>query len=79
VSPFAPGVLAFSRILNNREVLVVANANTKGDFQGHVLVDSSINHAGEQYRVLNNSKSQDQIGFLPHGHRHRLIRGHAPM
>lgn len=52
-SPFAPGVLAFSRILNNREVLVVANANTQGGFQGHVLVDLFINHDGEQYRVLN--------------------------
>ncbi|TAN72604.1 MAG: alpha-amylase [Gallionella sp.] len=52
-SPFAPGVLAFSRILNNREVLVVANANTQGDFQGHVLVDFFINHDGGQFRVLN--------------------------
>lgn len=54
-SPFAPGVLAFSRILNNREVLVVANANTQGGFHGHVLVDSNINHDGEQFRVLNDS------------------------
>ena len=53
VSPFAPGVLAFSRILNNREVLVVANTNTQGDFQGHVLVDLFINNDGEQFRVLN--------------------------
>jgi len=53
-SPFAPGVLAFSRILNNREVLVVANA-TQGDFRGHVLVDSSINKDGDQFRVLNDS------------------------
>jgi len=54
-SPFAPGVLAFSRILNNREVLVVANANTQGDFRGHVLVDSFINNDGDQFRVLNDS------------------------
>ena len=54
-SPFSPGVLAFSRILNNREVLVVANANTRGNFQGHVLVDSFINEDGEQFRVLNDS------------------------
>ena len=54
-SSFAPGVLAFSRILNNQEVLVVANANTQGDFQGHVLVDFFINNDGEQFRVLNDS------------------------
>lgn len=52
-SPFAPGVLAFSRILNDREVLVVANTNTQGDFHGHVLVDFFINNDGEQFRVLN--------------------------
>lgn len=52
-SPFAPGVLAFSRILNDREVLVVANTNTQGDFHGHVLVDFFTNNDGEQFRVLN--------------------------
>jgi glycosidase len=56
-SPFAPGVLAFSRILNNQEVLVVANANTQGDFQGHVLIDLFINNVGEQFRVLNDSSA----------------------
>lgn len=54
-SSFAPGVLAFSRILNNQEILVVANADTHEDFRGHVLVDSFINNDGEQYRVLNDS------------------------
>jgi len=54
-SSFAPGVLAFSRILNNREVLVVANPNTQGAFQGHVLVDYFINNDGEQFRILNDS------------------------
>ena len=55
VSPFAPGVLAFTRILNNREVLVVANASTQAGFQGYVLVDFFINNDGEQFRVLNDS------------------------
>lgn len=54
-SPFSPGVLAFSRILNNREVLVVANPNTRGDFQGHVLVDFFINDDGERFRILNDA------------------------
>jgi glycosidase len=54
-SPFAPGVLAFSRILNNREVLVVANASTTSGFQGQVIIDFFVNNDGEQYRVLNDS------------------------
>ncbi|MEW6220331.1 MAG: alpha-amylase family glycosyl hydrolase [Thermodesulfobacteriota bacterium] len=54
-SSFAPGVLAFSRILNDREVLVVANASTQGDFQGYVLVDLFINQDGEQFQVQNDA------------------------
>jgi hypothetical protein len=41
--------------LNNQEVLLVMNANTQGDFQGHVLVDLFINNDGEQLHVLNDS------------------------
>lgn len=52
-SDFAPGVLAFSRILNNREVLVVANMNTEKDFHGHVLVDFFINNDGEKLHAVN--------------------------
>jgi glycosidase len=64
-SPFVPGVLAFSRILNTREVLVVANANTQGDFQGHVLVDLFISSDGEQFRVLNDSVPQPRVRSKP--------------
>jgi glycosidase len=53
LSPFAPGVLAFSRILNDREVLVVANARTDAQFDGHVLVDFFLNQDGQRLRILN--------------------------
>nr|WP_303652918.1 alpha-amylase family glycosyl hydrolase [Paludisphaera mucosa] len=52
-SPFAPGVLAFSRILNDREVVVVVNADTQAGFRGHVLVDLFLHQDGDQLRVLN--------------------------
>jgi glycosidase len=52
-SSFSPGVLAFSRILNNREVLIVANPSTQARFRGHVLVDRFIHKVGDQFRVLN--------------------------
>ena len=39
ISPFPAGVIAFSRILNNEEVLVVANTSTTGGFIGEVIVD----------------------------------------
>lgn len=54
-SPYAPGVLAFSRILNNHEVVVVANASTEMEFAGYVLVDFFINGDGDRFRVLNDS------------------------
>jgi glycosidase len=53
LSPFAPGVLAFSRILNDREVVVVANASTESAFRGYVLVDFFLHQDGERLRILN--------------------------
>jgi glycosidase len=53
LSPFAPGVLAFSRILNDTEVVVVANANTQSAFQGHVIIDLFLHADGDVFRVLN--------------------------
>ena len=52
-SGFSPGILAFSRILNNQEMIVIANANTQAGFQGFVLVDFFNNRDGDQFDVLN--------------------------
>jgi glycosidase len=54
ISPFKAGVLAFSRILNDQEVLVLANTSTQDEFQGKVLVDWFLNQVGDQFHVLNN-------------------------
>ena len=48
-------MLAFSRILNTQEVLVVANASTQLGFEGNVIVDFFINNDGERFRVLNDA------------------------
>jgi len=42
VSDFADGVLAFSRILGGREVVVVANTSTTQDITGQVIIDASL-------------------------------------
>jgi hypothetical protein len=54
VSNFTPGVIAFSRILNAQEVLVVANTNTSdGDvFEGEVIVDVVLNKEPGTFRIL---------------------------
>jgi glycosidase len=56
-SNFPSGVLAFSRILSDQEVIVVANTNAQNAWQGEVLIDFSINPVGSLYHVLFSNKS----------------------
>ncbi|MEH2080311.1 MAG: alpha-amylase family glycosyl hydrolase [Nostoc sp.] len=57
ISPYPSGVLAFSRILNDQEVVVVANTSTSLQFAGFVIIDSDINSDGEIFKVLFSNKS----------------------
>lgn len=50
VSPFRPGVLAFSRVLSDEEVVVVANAHPESAASVEVVVDHAL-HAGASFRV----------------------------
>ena len=52
VSTFPGGVLAFSRVLNDEEVLVVANTSTEAAFVGVVIVDANLNPPGSRFEVL---------------------------
>ncbi len=52
ISTYQPGVLAYSRILADQEILVVANASTTATQSVHVIVDCFINAAGTLPRVL---------------------------
>jgi len=52
VSSFSPGVIAFSRILNDQEVLVVGNTSDSVPFPGEVIVDSTLNPTPGTLRVL---------------------------
>lgn len=56
ISRFPSGVVAFSRILNDAEVVVVANTNTAQGFQGDVIVDHELNPAGSAYKILYSNK-----------------------
>jgi glycosidase len=58
ISTTAPGVLAFSRILDDQEALVVANADTRAGWTGEVIVDFSLNPTGTAYRILFSNKAQ---------------------
>ncbi len=52
VSASAPGVLAFSRILNDTEVLVLANTFTRSSFTGFSVIDFAVNPHGTNLQLL---------------------------
>jgi glycosidase len=56
ISTFPNGVLAFSRILNESEVLVAANTSTTDVRSFDVVVDASLNDPGSRFEVLYSNK-----------------------
>jgi hypothetical protein len=52
VSGYPAGVLAFSRILSDREVLVIANTSTDQNWTGEAIVDQNLVPAGAVVEVL---------------------------
>ena len=60
VSTFLNGVLAFSRILMDQEVVVVANTDTVNPCNVDVIVDITLNQPGEQFRILYSNKAAPQ-------------------
>jgi hypothetical protein len=52
ISDFRGGVLAFSRILNQREIVVVANCSTSSTFSGQVIVDAGLHASPSSMAVL---------------------------
>ena len=56
ISTDAPGVLAFSRILDDQEVIIVANTNTNTGWGDHIIVDSALNAPHDQLKVLYSNK-----------------------
>jgi glycosidase len=52
VSNFSPGVAAFSRILNDQEVLVAANTSTSQTITLDVIVEIQLSSDGDQFQVL---------------------------
>ncbi len=57
ISTLAPGVLAFSRLLSDQEVIIVANTSTQDTISLAIIVDGTINTIGAPYQVLYSNKS----------------------
>lgn len=52
LSPYPGGVLAFSRILADQEIVVVANTSTVQRWEGEIIVDAALNPKGKAYGIL---------------------------
>jgi glycosidase len=57
ISTFNPGVLAFSRILNDEETVIVANTNGAQGESLDVIVDTQLNEVATKYQVLYSNKA----------------------
>jgi len=60
VSTFLNGTLAFSRILMDQEIVVVANTDTANPCAVYVIVDDTLNSPGDQLRVLYSNQPSPQ-------------------
>jgi glycosidase len=58
VSTFHDGVLAFSRILNESEVVIAANLSTSEARSIKVLIDRSLSEIGAAFKVLYSNQAQ---------------------
>ena len=58
------GIVAFSRILVDREVLVIANTNANSGFSGSVIVDRDINATPRQMRVAFSNRGNTGTGTV---------------
>ncbi len=60
LSTFAPGVLAFSRILNENEIVIVANTDSSAAADISILVDAVLNPAGTTFSPLYSSADKTE-------------------
>ena len=57
ISPYPGGILAWSHILNDQEVFIVANTNTTQSQSVDVILERTLSAAGDMLRVLYSNKS----------------------
>ena len=71
ISTTTPGILAFSRILNDQEVLTVANGSTTTAQTVWVILDSSLSSPGDRLSILYSNRpaptAPSSVAQLPAG------------
>jgi len=61
VSPFPNGILAWSRILNDQEVVVVANTSTSQSQSVDVILEKALSTPGDKLRILYSNKNNPVV------------------
>jgi glycosidase len=64
ISTYPTGVFAFSRILNDAEVLIAANTDSQFPFPGNIIIDATLNTPGTQYKVLYSNQPGPTTGSV---------------
>jgi len=57
ISPFPDGVFAWSRILNDQEVIIAANTNPSQAQSVDVVLEMLLSGVGDNYRILYSNKA----------------------
>lgn len=56
-SIYKPGIIAFSRLLSDKEAVIIANCDSNNNFKGMVLIDNSINQTDDIFNIEYSNKS----------------------
>jgi hypothetical protein len=56
-SPFEGGIISFSRILNNKEMLICANTSASLTTTVSIVVDENLNPSGRIWKVIFSSRN----------------------
>jgi hypothetical protein len=72
------GVIAFSRILNDREVVVIANSNVKNGFSGEVVIDARVNGEADTFKILYSNEGTSGTATIKSGSVRFYDRNNSP-
>jgi glycosidase len=56
-SPYPGGIISYSRILNDKELLICANTHTSRSSTVYIVVDENLNPAGRPWKVIYSSEN----------------------
>jgi glycosidase len=62
-SSYAGGIISYSRILNDKEMLICANTSTNQPMTVYIVVDENLNQAGRLWKVIFSSQNDHAVSF----------------